>query len=64
MKKRLYRSETNKMIGGVAGGLGDYFNADPVVIRLLFVLVVLLGGSGILAYLILWVVVPRKGFAK
>jgi phage shock protein C len=64
MKKRLYRSETNKMIGGVAGGLGDYFNIDPVLLRLLFVLVVLLGGSGILAYLILWIVVPRKELVK
>jgi phage shock protein C len=64
MKKRLYRSETNKMIGGVAGGLGDYFNIDPVLLRLLFVLVVLLGGSGILAYLILWIVVPRREFVK
>jgi len=58
--KKLYRSAKDKMIGGVAGGLGEYFNVDPTLIRLLFVLVCLLGGSGIIAYLILWIIVPEK----
>ena len=58
--KKLYRSTKDKMIGGVAGGLGEYFNVDTTLIRLLFVLVCLLGGSGILAYIILWIIVPEK----
>jgi phage shock protein PspC (stress-responsive transcriptional regulator) len=50
------------MIGGVAGGLGEYFDIDPTIIRLLFVLAVLLGGSGVLAYIILWIVIPQKPY--
>lgn len=58
--KRLYRSETNKVLGGVCGGIGEYFSLDPVIIRLAFVIFTLMGGSGILLYLILWIVVPPK----
>jgi len=56
--KRLYRSETDRMLGGVAGGIGDYFDVDPTLIRLAFVAITLLGGSGIIAYLVLWVILP------
>lgn len=56
----LYRSETNKVIGGVAGGLGEVFNIDPTLIRVLFLLAFFFGGSGVLLYLILWIVVPSK----
>lgn len=59
-QKRLYRSESNRMIAGVCGGLGEYFNIDPVILRLAFVLVTLAGGAGILAYIILWIVVPTE----
>jgi phage shock protein PspC (stress-responsive transcriptional regulator) len=59
---RLYRSYTDKVIGGVAGGLGDYLNIDPVIIRILFVLLVIFGGSGILVYIILWIVVPERPY--
>lgn len=58
--KRLYRSRQDRMIGGVCGGLGDYFDIDPTVIRLLFVFGTLLGGPGVIAYLILLVIVPLE----
>lgn len=58
--KRLYRSRLDRMIGGVCGGLGDYFDIDPTVVRLLFVFGTLLGGPGVIAYLILLVVVPLE----
>ncbi|MBI3972389.1 MAG: PspC domain-containing protein [Chloroflexi bacterium] len=57
--KRLYRSRQDRMLGGVAGGLGQYFNVDPVLIRLAFVLFTL-AGAGVLAYVILWIVVPER----
>lgn len=62
MEKRLYRSYTDKMLGGVCGGLGEYFDIDPVIIRVLFFVAVLFGGGGILAYIILWIVIPQKPF--
>lgn len=62
MYKKLYRSVTDKMIGGVAGGLAEYFEIDPVIVRLLFVLAVIFGGSGILAYIILWIVIPQRPY--
>jgi phage shock protein PspC (stress-responsive transcriptional regulator) len=60
LSKRLYRSRTNKIIGGVCGGLGDYFGIDPVLFRLAFVLLVLMFGTGVLAYLILWLIMPEE----
>lgn len=62
MYKKLYRSVTDKMIGGVCGGLAEYFAIDPVIVRLIFVLAVIFGGSGILAYIILWIVIPQKPY--
>lgn len=58
--KRLYRSSTNSMICGVCGGIGEYFNIDPVVIRLLWVVFCCLGGSGIIAYIIAAIIIPSK----
>ncbi|MFN8634592.1 MAG: PspC domain-containing protein [Chloroflexota bacterium] len=58
---RLYRSRSHKMLAGVCGGLGEYFDVDPVLIRLLFVVTAFISGAGILAYLILWIVVPFEG---
>ncbi|MBU3978973.1 PspC domain-containing protein [Patescibacteria group bacterium] len=57
---RLYRSEKNAIIGGVAQGLGEYFNIDPTIIRLLFVLFTIIHGSGVLLYIVLWIVLPTK----
>jgi len=48
------------MIGGVCGGLGEYFDVDPTIIRVLWVAVTLFGGAGVIAYLILWVIVPQE----
>jgi len=60
MTKRLYRSQKNKMIGGVAGGLADYLNLDPILIRVIFVITLFLNGAGFLLYVILWIVVPQE----
>ena len=57
---RLTRSRTDYMIGGVCGGLGKYFKVDPTLVRLIFVLLTLAGGSGVLIYFILWIVIPRE----
>ena len=56
--KKLYRSKKNRMIAGVCGGIGEYFNIDPTIIRLLWVILVFCGGIGILAYLVAWIVIP------
>lgn len=56
--RRLYRSLSQRMIGGVCGGLGEYLAIDPTLIRVLFVLAALFGGHGILLYLILLILVP------
>jgi len=61
MPSRFYRSRSEKMIAGVSGGLGEYFDVDPVLIRLLFVVTAFISGAGILAYIILWIVVPLEG---
>lgn len=61
MEKRLYRSRKSKVVAGVAGGLGEYLNIDPVFVRLLFVIATLVPGFhtlGIIAYIVLWVAVP------
>jgi phage shock protein C len=59
--KRLYRSTDDKMIAGVCGGLAEYFNVDPVIIRLIAVILVLPGGvPGILPYVIMWIIVPKR----
>jgi phage shock protein PspC (stress-responsive transcriptional regulator) len=60
MKKKLYRSETDRMIAGVCGGFAEYFNIDPTVVRLIFVFFVLWGGGGVLAYIICWIVIPTE----
>ncbi len=60
MNKRLYRSTREKMIGGVCGGMAEYFEIDPVLIRILFVVATFVGGSGILAYIICWIIIPEQ----
>jgi len=57
--KRLYRSNKDRMIAGVCGGLAEYFNIDPVIIRIIAVILLLPGGlPGFVPYVILWIVVP------
>ncbi|HUE75910.1 MAG TPA: PspC domain-containing protein, partial [Chloroflexota bacterium] len=58
--KRLNRSRNERMLGGVAGGLAQYFNVDPAFVRLAFVILSLSGGAGILAYIIMIIVVPER----
>jgi phage shock protein C len=62
--KRIYRSDTEKVIFGVCGGLGDYFNLDPVIFRIFFILFAFGMGSGVLAYLVLALVIPSKPMAS
>jgi phage shock protein C len=57
--KRLTRSK-EKMIGGVCTGLANYFNIDPVIMRILFVVIAFAGGASILAYLIMWIIIPLE----
>ncbi|MBR4030219.1 MAG: PspC domain-containing protein [Clostridia bacterium] len=60
MKKRLYRSATDKKLCGVCAGVAEYFEIDPTIIRLAWVVFTLLGGSGILAYIIAAIVMPSE----
>lgn len=57
-RPRLYRSATDKVIAGVCGGLAQYFNIDPAIIRLAFVVFALAGGASVLLYIVLWIAVP------
>jgi len=60
MEKRLYRSRTSSMIGGVCGGLGEYLNVDPTILRVVAVLLIFADGIGLIAYLIGWILIPRR----
>lgn len=60
-EKRLVRKRDDQMILGVASGVADYLNIDPVIVRLLFVLMALTGGHGVLIYLILAIIMPEEG---
>ena len=64
MDRKIYLSNTNKKIGGVCGGLGEYFGIDPTIVRSLWVLAVFLEGIGLLAYFIAWIVMPRRSSCK
>jgi phage shock protein C len=57
-RKTLTRSSTDKKIAGVCAGLADYFDLDPTIIRICWLLAVFLGGTGVLAYIVLWIVLP------
>lgn len=59
MEKKLYKSNNNKMIDGVCGGIAEYFDIDPTVVRLAWVLFCTLGGSGVVAYIIAAIIIPR-----
>ena len=62
MEKKLYKSETNKMLAGVCGGIAEYFNIDPTLVRLGWVVFSLLGGSGLLAYIIAAIIMPDRPY--
>lgn len=59
-EKRLARMKNDRMIAGVASGLANYLGIDPVIVRLIFVLMMLGGGHGFLIYLVLWMVMPEE----
>lgn len=59
-EKKLYRSRTDRMIGGVCGGLADYFSIDSTIVRLIFVLLFLTGSAGFWIYIVLLLVVPER----
>lgn len=60
MSERLYRARRDRVIGGVAAGLGDYLNLDPVLVRIIFVILTLFHGIGLFIYIIMWIVVPEN----
>ena len=60
MKKRLYKSSTDKKVCGVCGGIANYFDVDPTVIRLIWVILTLAGGSGLIAYIIAAIIMPDE----
>lgn len=59
-QSRLYRSQEDSVIGGVCGGLGNLLNVDPILFRILFVLACIFGGSGLIVYIVLWIVIPLE----
>jgi len=64
MKNKLYRSKKDCVIGGVCGGIAEYFNIDSTLVRLLAVLIFFFGGSGIIAYIIGWIIIPQNPKGK
>ena len=58
--RKLYRSRTNRKVAGVCGGLAQYFNLDATLVRVLFVVLAVLGGSGLVLYLAMWIIVPNE----
>lgn len=59
MQNRLYRSRVKRVFGGVAGGLAEYMNLDPILVRVLFIIIAAINGIGFLLYIIMWIVVPE-----
>ena len=58
--RKLYRSRTNRKLAGVCGGLAQYFNTDATLIRVLFVVLAVLGGGGLVIYVAMWLIVPNE----
>lgn len=59
--ERIYRSESDRIIAGVCGGLAEYLRIDPLILRILFVILAMVNGIGLLVYLALWIIVPSAG---
>lgn len=62
MAQKLYRSVTDRKIAGICGGLGDYLDIDPTIVRLLWLAAVLVGGTGVLVYIIAWIIIPEEPY--
>lgn len=60
MNKRLYKIEEGKMVDGVCGGIAEFFNIDPTIVRLIWALLCMFGGGGIIAYIVCAIIMPRK----
>ena len=60
MAKKIYRSKKDSIIGGVCGGIAEYFEIDPTLVRLLAILIVFVGGVGIIAYIVAWIIIPQN----
>lgn len=60
MAKQLFRSKTNRKIAGVCGGLGEFFDIDPVFFRAIFLISAFFGGLGIIIYIVLWILMPES----
>ena len=58
--RKLYRSKTDRKLGGVCGGLAEYLGADPTIIRVLFIVLAVFGGAGLIIYLAMWLIVPQE----
>ena len=56
--RKLYRSRSQRMIAGVCGGLAEYFNVDATLIRVLFLILAVFGGTGLVIYIVMWLIVP------
>ena len=64
MNKKLTRSTDDRIVAGVAAGLADYMNIDPVLVRLFFVLTALFNGHGFLIYILLWIMMPQEELSE
>ena len=62
--RKLYRSRSKRILAGVCGGLGEYFNVDATLIRVLFVVLAVFGGAGLILYLAMWIIVPDASKAS
>ena len=60
MAKKLYRSNEDRMIAGVCGGIAEYFNIDSTIVRLILLILVFAYGTGLFAYILAWIIVPEK----
>ena len=60
MNDRLYRSREKRVVAGVAGGLAEYMNIDPILVRIVFIIITFLNGIGVLLYLVMWIVIPER----
>lgn len=63
-RKRLYRSRRDRLLAGVCGGIAEYFEIDPILVRLLFVLLFFTAEAGVIAYVIAWIIIPEKPVEK
>jgi phage shock protein C len=63
-EKKLYRSQDNRMIAGICGGIGEYFEVDPNIIRILWMMFSFAGGAGVLAYIAAYIIIPERPYSR